>query len=204
LVHCPPQVVAFFIDGNEHLIQVPFITRTRTAPNLRRLFPGARLGTCLRQALIKLPKKFVAIASPVRKALRTQFHTLWYWIRQRKGLRVFALGQRLRRFADHVATTAGAVNGERGRRHGSRGPTRPWHAGEDRRGAPAGLPGPSARAWLSAVVGAQAQVSPPEGPSRRRPGRRRGASGLARGAGEPAKALPRASAALEGRQGSRA
>ena len=33
--------------------------------------------------------------------------------RQRKGLRVFALGQRLRHFADHVATTAGAANGQR-------------------------------------------------------------------------------------------
>jgi len=54
----------------------------------------------------------VAIASPVRQALRSQFHTLWYRARQRKGLRVFALGQRLRRFADHVATTAGAANGE--------------------------------------------------------------------------------------------
>ena len=84
-----------------------------TTKSLRTLFPGARLGTCLRHALIKLPKKLVAIASPVRKALRTQFHTLWYRARQRKGLRVFALGQRLRRFADHVATTAGPVNGER-------------------------------------------------------------------------------------------
>ena len=36
--------------------------------------------------------------------------------RQRKGLRVFALGQRLRYFADHVATTAGMANGERIRR----------------------------------------------------------------------------------------
>jgi hypothetical protein len=55
----------------------------------------------------------VAIASPVRKALRTQFHTLLYRARQRKGLRVFALGQRLRHFADHIATTAGTANGER-------------------------------------------------------------------------------------------
>ena len=39
------------------------------------------------------------------------FHTLLYRARQRKGLRVFALGQRLRRFADHVATTAGIANG---------------------------------------------------------------------------------------------
>jgi hypothetical protein len=83
---------------------------------MRTLFPEARLGNCLRHALNKLPQKLVAIASPVRKALRTQFHTLLYRARQRKGLRVFALGQRLRHFADHVATTAGAANGVRVRR----------------------------------------------------------------------------------------
>jgi hypothetical protein len=87
-----------------------------TTKSMRILFPGVRVGTCLRHALIKLPKKLVAIASPVRKALRTQFHTLWYRARQRKHLRVFALGQRLRHFADHVATTAGPANGERVRR----------------------------------------------------------------------------------------
>jgi hypothetical protein len=87
-----------------------------TTKSLRTLFPGVRVGTCLRHALIKLPKKLVAIASPVRKALRTQFHTLWYRARQRKHLRVFALGQRLRHFADHVTATAGPANGERVRR----------------------------------------------------------------------------------------
>jgi hypothetical protein len=84
-----------------------------TTSSMRTLFPGARLGTCLRHALNKLPKKLVAITSPVRKALRSQFHTLLYRARQRKHLRVFALGQRLRHFADHVATTAGTANGER-------------------------------------------------------------------------------------------
>src|SRR6266850_5521202 len=87
-----------------------------TTSSLRTLFPGARLGNCLRHALNKLPGKLTAIASPVRKALRSQFHTLWYRARQRKGLRVFALGQRLRRFADHVTATAGTANGERVRR----------------------------------------------------------------------------------------
>src|ERR671935_740159 len=87
-----------------------------TTKSMRTLFPGARLGTCLRHALLKLPKKLVAIASPVRQALRTQFHTLSYRARQRKGLRVVALGQRLRHFVDHVATTAGTANGERVRR----------------------------------------------------------------------------------------
>ena len=83
---------------------------------MRTLLPGARLGNCLRHAIHKLPGKLVAIASPVRKALCSQFHTLWYRARQQKGLRVFALGQRLRHFADHVAHTAGTANGERVRR----------------------------------------------------------------------------------------
>jgi hypothetical protein len=87
-----------------------------TTSSMRTLFPGARLGNCLRHAINKLPAKLVAIASPVRKALRSQFHTLLYRARQRKGLRVFALGQRLRHFVDHVTATAGPANGERVRR----------------------------------------------------------------------------------------
>src|SRR5215831_8631095 len=87
-----------------------------TTSSMRTLFPGARLGTCLRHAINKLPAKLVAIASPVRKALRSQFHTLLYRARQREGLRVFALGQRLRHFADRVAQSAGEANGERVRR----------------------------------------------------------------------------------------
>src|SRR6185312_13476734 len=87
-----------------------------TTKSLRTLFPGVRVGNCLRHAITKLPKKLAAIASPVRKALGAQFHTLLYRVRQRKSLRVFALGQRLRHFADHVTTTAGAANGARVRR----------------------------------------------------------------------------------------
>jgi hypothetical protein len=87
-----------------------------TTKSMRTLFPGARLGNCLRHALNKLPKKLAAVASPVRTSLRTKFHTLLYRARQRKSLRVFALGQRLRHFADHVAHKAGMANGERVRR----------------------------------------------------------------------------------------
>jgi hypothetical protein len=87
-----------------------------TLKSLRTLFPGAHLGNCLRHAIMKLPKTLAAIASPVRKALRSQFHTLLYRARQRKSLRVFALGQRLRHFADHVTHSAGVANGERVRR----------------------------------------------------------------------------------------
>src|SRR5262245_43270797 len=87
-----------------------------TTSSMRTLFPGARLGNCLRHALKKLSTKLVAIASPVRKALRSQFHTLLYRARQRQGLRVFALGQRLRHFVDCVTATAGPANGARVRR----------------------------------------------------------------------------------------
>src|SRR5215510_2582358 len=87
-----------------------------TTSSMRTLFPGARLGNCLRHAINKLPVKLTAIPSAVRKTLRSQFHTLLYRARQRKGLRVFALGQRLRHFVDHVTATAGPANGERVRR----------------------------------------------------------------------------------------
>ena len=83
---------------------------------MRTLFPGVRLGNCLRHAITKLPSKLTAIAFPVRKDLRSQLHTLLYRARQRKGLRVFALGQRLRHCADHVTHKVGVVNGERIRR----------------------------------------------------------------------------------------
>src|SRR6195256_1571087 len=87
-----------------------------TTKSMRALFPGVRLGFCLRHALNKLPKKLMAIAAPVRQSLRAKFHTLLHRARQRKSLRVFALGQRLRHFADHVAHKAGVANGERVRR----------------------------------------------------------------------------------------
>ena len=87
-----------------------------TTSSMRTLFPGARLGNCLRHAINKLPGKLTAIPSAMRKTLRSQLHTLLYKARQRKGLRVFALGQRLRHFADHVAATAGPANGARVRR----------------------------------------------------------------------------------------
>src|SRR6266568_1379356 len=69
-----------------------------TNSSMRALFPGARLGTCLRHALHKVPKNLVALASPVRKAWRSQLHPLLYRARQRKHVRVFARGQRLRHF----------------------------------------------------------------------------------------------------------
>jgi len=84
-----------------------------TTRSMRTLFPRARLGNCLRHALNKLPDKLIGLAAPVRQGLRSQFHTLLHRCRQRTSLRVVALGQRLRHFADHIATTVGEEHGER-------------------------------------------------------------------------------------------
>ena len=84
-----------------------------TVRSMRTLFPGARLGFCLRHALNKLPDKLIGVSASVRQGLRSKFHALLHRCRQRKSLRVVALGQRLRHFADHIATTVGEAHGER-------------------------------------------------------------------------------------------
>jgi hypothetical protein len=84
-----------------------------TVSSMRTLCPGARLGVCLRHALNKLPDKRIGVAASVRQGLRSKFHTLLPRCRQRTRLRVVALGQRLRRFADHLTATLGEEHGER-------------------------------------------------------------------------------------------
>ena len=84
-----------------------------TTSSMRALFPGARLGNCLRHALNKLPDKLIGLAAPVRQGLRAKFHTVLHRCRQRTSLRVVALGQRLRRFADHISNTVGEDHGKR-------------------------------------------------------------------------------------------
>jgi hypothetical protein len=88
-----------------------------TTKSLRTLFPGARLGFCLRHALNKLPDKLIGVSASVRQGLRAKFHALRHRCRQRKSRRVVALGQRLRHCADHIATTVGEAHGQRVR-HG--------------------------------------------------------------------------------------
>src|SRR5258706_16304700 len=87
-----------------------------TVSSMRTVFPGARLGFCLRHALNKLSDKLIGVSASVRHGLRSQFHALLHRCRQRKSLRVVALGQRLRHVADRIATTVGAEHGERVRR----------------------------------------------------------------------------------------
>jgi hypothetical protein len=85
-----------------------------TRISLPRLFPKARLGSCWLHAVIKLPGQLTAISSEVRQRLSHQFATLLFGNRQRKSLRVFALGQKLRRFGGRVRRKAGEANGEWG------------------------------------------------------------------------------------------
>src|SRR6266404_1844201 len=84
-----------------------------TTKSMQTLFPTARLGFCLRHALNKLPDKLIGLSAPVRQGLRAKFHALLHRCRQRKSLRVVALGQRLRHLAAHIATTVGEEHGER-------------------------------------------------------------------------------------------
>src|SRR5262249_41145409 len=81
--------------------------------SMRTFFPGARLGFCLRHALNKLPDKLVGVSALMRQRLRSKFHALLHRCRQRKSLRVVALGQRLRHFAHRIDTTVGKAHGER-------------------------------------------------------------------------------------------
>jgi hypothetical protein len=84
-----------------------------TVSSMRTLFPKARLGFCLRHALNKLPSKLIGLSAPIRQGFRSKFHALLHRCRQRKSLRVVALGQLLRHFANRIDTTVGEDHGER-------------------------------------------------------------------------------------------
>jgi hypothetical protein len=83
-----------------------------TTKSMRMLFPGTRLGYCLRHALNRLPDKLGGLATPVRQGWRSKFHALLHRCCQRKSLRVVSLGQRLRRCVDPISATKGEGPGE--------------------------------------------------------------------------------------------
>jgi hypothetical protein len=56
-----------------------------TVSRMRALFPGVRLGSCLRHALNKLPSKLIGLSAPVRQGFRAKFHALLHRCRQRKA-----------------------------------------------------------------------------------------------------------------------
>ena len=84
-----------------------------TVGTMKKLFPGARIGNCLLHAAKKVVQKLNNITTSVRKQLSRQFYRLFQDARERKGLKVFSFGQKLRRFGEKVSQTAGAENGER-------------------------------------------------------------------------------------------
>jgi hypothetical protein len=84
-----------------------------TVSSMRTLFPGARLGYCLRHALNKLPDKLIGVSASVRQGLQSKFHALLHRCQQRKSLRVVAMGQHLRHFADRITAMVGEAHGER-------------------------------------------------------------------------------------------
>src|SRR5256712_983318 len=47
-----------------------------TVSRMRTLFPGARLGSCLRHALNKLPVKLVGVSASVRRGQRSTFQAM--------------------------------------------------------------------------------------------------------------------------------
>ena len=84
-----------------------------TVSSMRTLFPRSAPGLLPAPRAQQTPDKLIGVSAPVRQGLRAKFHALLHRCRQRKSLRVVALGQRLRHFADHIATTVGEEHGER-------------------------------------------------------------------------------------------
>lgn len=83
-----------------------------TRKSLRYLFPAARLGNCLRHATQSLGSKLKSTTSEIRDKLKKDFYQLFQRVQERKWLRVFSLGQKLRRFTNTVKKLAGSVNGQ--------------------------------------------------------------------------------------------
>jgi hypothetical protein len=94
----------------------------------RTLFPKARLGFCLRHTINKLPSKLLDVSASARQGLRSKVHALLHRCRQRKSLRVMALGQRLRHLANRIDTAVGEDHGARVR-HWFENTKAGWYAG---------------------------------------------------------------------------
>jgi hypothetical protein len=74
---------------------------------MRVLFPKVAVGNCLLHARKKVPTKLPAISSALRQQLTRRFAQIFDEVHQRAGQRVFALGQKLRCFTEHVGIVAG-------------------------------------------------------------------------------------------------
>ncbi len=80
---------------------------------LKKLFPSARIGNCILHAAKKVMSKLRAVPKTVREELSHSFYELFRSAKERKGLKLFSFGQKLRRFAEKVRALAGSENAEK-------------------------------------------------------------------------------------------
>lgn len=84
-----------------------------TISSMKKLFPGAVIGNCILHAARKVCQKLAGIPASVREYLSRQFYNIFEQSREKKGLKVFSFGQKLRRFAEKVGDTVGIAGRER-------------------------------------------------------------------------------------------
>jgi len=84
-----------------------------TVGTMKKLFPGARIGNCLLHAAKAVGRKLKNVPAAVRESLSRQFFRMFQDSREKKGLKVFSFGQKLRRFKEKVLQAAGSLNAER-------------------------------------------------------------------------------------------
>ena len=84
-----------------------------TVGSMKNLFPGAVIGNCILHAARKAGQKLRGLPSAVREKLSRLFYNIFKQSREKKGLKVFSFGQKLRRFAEKVGEAAGAAGRER-------------------------------------------------------------------------------------------
>ena len=97
------------VADRQHLLRLARFERLRR--DARELGRRPRLQRGGRERVVVL--FHAGLAAPLRKGLRSTLHRVFRRCRQRTSLRVVALGQRLRRFAQHITTTVGEAHGER-------------------------------------------------------------------------------------------
>ena len=90
------RVLEIFTDGFESTIH-----------SMRTLFPKAAIGNCLLHAMTKVPTKLPASSTALCRQLSRRFAQVFDEVHKRAGQRVFALGQKLRRFTEYVGIVAG-------------------------------------------------------------------------------------------------
>ncbi len=83
-----------------------------TVKSMSSLFPGAKIGNCLMHAYKEVGKKLKCITTVLRKKLSQTFYGLFQRCKYRKSLKIFSLGQRLRRFAEKITKETGSENGD--------------------------------------------------------------------------------------------